>query len=456
MRNLQPVIWMKGTFLSPQHLQTQDRFLEGSMRFQLDQLNYRAWGFSQFSFDPEQLSQGNFVLTTGRGLFPDGLPFDIPTPDGPPPAKPLKEAFDDDQTELDIYLCIPEQRHQGLNVTVGLRDVGTRYYAENAPQRDLNSGLNEKPVTVARKNFRLLTGNESLDGYTKLRAARIKKVPPSDFVFDETFIPPILNIEAVQPLMEMTKNISELLWAKSTLLSNQRRMKNMSLADFGVSDVAKFWLLYAINSHYPLFQHIFEVRKGHPEYLYTTMLSLAGALTTFYHIHPRELPKYDHDNLSRCFTQLYEQIRSLIEAAIPASYITLPLKLVKNTIYATPLTEEKYLRNTRWFLAISSNINEGDLIAHTKHLVKVCSSNHIEHLVRHALPGVTLTHQEPRPPDAIPAKLNYQYFELKKEGAFWEAIERAKNFAAYVPAEVPNPSLELVILLPEAIINPGL
>jgi len=28
MRQLQPIIWSKGTFLTPQHLQTRDRFLE--------------------------------------------------------------------------------------------------------------------------------------------------------------------------------------------------------------------------------------------------------------------------------------------------------------------------------------------------------------------------------------------------------------------------------------------
>jgi type VI secretion system protein ImpJ len=36
MRNLQPVIWAKGTFLTPQHLQTQDRLLEDLLRFRFE------------------------------------------------------------------------------------------------------------------------------------------------------------------------------------------------------------------------------------------------------------------------------------------------------------------------------------------------------------------------------------------------------------------------------------
>jgi type VI secretion system protein ImpJ len=47
-------------------------------------------------------------------------------------------------------------------------------------------------------------------------------------------------------------------------------------------------------------------------------------------------------------------------------------------------------------------------------------------------------------------KLNYQYFSLAEGGLAWEAITRARNLAAYVPGDFPNPQLELIILLPEA------
>jgi type VI secretion system protein ImpJ len=47
-------------------------------------------------------------------------------------------------------------------------------------------------------------------------------------------------------------------------------------------------------------------------------------------------------------------------------------------------------------------------------------------------------------------KLNYQYFSLNQTGVAWEAVTRARNLAAYVPGDFPNPQLELVILLPQA------
>jgi type VI secretion system protein ImpJ len=113
------------------------------------------------------------------------------------------------------------------------------------------------------------------------------------------------------------------------------------------------------------------------------------------------------------------------------------------------LADDKYLHNTRMYLAVSAEMNEADLISKTPYLIKICSASHIEHLVRQALPGVPLTHV-PRPPSQIPVRLNCQYFSLNQSGVAWEAVGRARNLAAYVPGDFPNAQLELVILLPEA------
>src|SRR6202044_1914113 len=163
-----------------------------------------------------------------------------------------------------------------------------------------------------------------------------------------------------------------------------------------------FWLLYTINSNFPLLNHFFQAAKGHPERVFHAMLCLAGALTTFStDIQPRDLPKYDHDNLSFCFSDLDDKIRLLLETVVPSNFVALPLKLVQSSIYATSLADDKYLRNTKMYLAVRAEANEAELISKTPYLLKVCSANHIEHLVRQALPGVTLAHT-PRPPSAIP------------------------------------------------------
>ena len=87
MKQLQPVLWTKGTFLTPQHLQLQDRFLEDSLNFRLQALKFCAWGFSEVVLDQELLADGHLAVSRASGIFPDGLLFDIPGSDQPPPPR---------------------------------------------------------------------------------------------------------------------------------------------------------------------------------------------------------------------------------------------------------------------------------------------------------------------------------------------------------------------------------
>ena len=126
------------------------------------------------------------------------------------------------------------------------------------------------------------------------------------------------------------------------------------------------------------------------------------------------------------------------------------MKLVRPNIYATSIDRDDYLKNTRMYLAIAADTGQAELISRTPNLVKICAGDHIDILVQRALAGVQLTHSI-SPPSAIPLKLNYQYFSLNQNGGAWETILRARNLAAYVPGDFPNPKLELIILLPDAL-----
>ena len=450
MRRLEPVIWTKGTFLNPQHLQSQDRFLEETLQFDLQALEFRPWGFGHLRLDHAALAAGNLVVSEAAGIFPDGLLFDIPESDAAPPAKPLADHFQADVEAVDVYLAIPSYRERGFNVASARRDAETRYRAEVEMVRDENTGQSEKPIMVARKNLRLAADTENREGSSTLQVARVRKTAAGLFQLDPRFVPPLLDFEASDYLVSIARRLVEILSAKSTELAGARRQKNQTLADFTSADIPRFWLLYTVNAALPVFRHLFETRKGHPEALYAAMLSLAGSLSTFsVKIHPRDLPPYDHDNLGVCFTDLDEKLRFLLETVVPSNCISLPLKRVQPSIYATSIDNEKYLQQTRMYLAVSADMSQADLIAKTPQLVKICSVDAVEHLVQRALPGVALMHVL-TPPSAIPIKLNYQYFGLNQSGGSWEAVVRARNLAAYVPGDFPNPQMELVIVLPQA------
>src|SRR5450631_185677 len=204
MRRLQPVIWAKGTFLSPQHLQAQDIFHEDLMQFRVDALNYFPWGFRSLTLDRDALAGGTLAIDSASGIFPDGLVFDIPNSDTAPAPKALSAYFDLTRTTIDVHMAVPAWRYGNVNVATGANsDADTRYLAEVSLLRDENASQIERPVQIARKNFRLLVDSEAREGVPAMKVARVTRTDSGLMQFDPTFVPPLLNIGANDYLMSM-------------------------------------------------------------------------------------------------------------------------------------------------------------------------------------------------------------------------------------------------------------
>jgi type VI secretion system protein ImpJ len=446
MPQLQPVVWSKGVLLSPQHLQAQDRFFEDTLRFLSGALSFRNWGFTSLQIDAAGIGQGRLSVTQASGIFPDGLMLDMPNCDALPDSRSLEDCFPDGTATCSFHLAVPQDRPGGINVALQRGAISARFYSELQMLRDENSTGVEKPVSLARKNLRILAENENLEGSVLLPLAQVERTEAGGYRLDSKYVPPLLNIKGSELLTGILRGQIETLVSRSSQLAGSRRQRNQSLADFSASDIANFWLLYTLNSHLPVLRHLLEAPQVHPEALFLHLLSLAGSLTTFSSkIEPRDLPLYQHERLGACFLALDGTITELLETVVPSNFVALPLKPLRDLIYATDIDKDRYFENSRAYLAVSAETNEAELIARTPALAKACSATHIEQLIRQALPGLKLTHV-PVPPRAIPVKLRYQYFSIDRSGPVWEALVRARNFAVYMPAEIPNPDMELIFL----------
>ena len=446
MRQFQRVLWSKGTLLNPQHFQLQDRYLEELLDFRLHALTFCPWGFSRLTVDGEKLAAGTLVVSDAAGLMPDGLVFDMPNADAAPPPLQLAEHWRADQNELLVYLGIPEHRYGGHNVSGTTGGVDTRYIADVVMVRDENTGLAEKPIQVARRNLRLLVTGESLTGTTAMPLARVRRNANGVPELDPTFIPPVVAIGASPVLLAMTRRIVELLAARSHALSALRRERNAGVADFGVSDVTNFWLLYTVNTHLPRIRHLYETRRTHPGVLYTALLELAGTLTTFGEGQMEDLPEYAHADLTTSFGLLHDLVCRLLDTSVPQHYMSLPLRSTRPTVYEAVLNDDRFFAASQIYIAIAAG---RDLAPRIPQVLKVSSSDAIERLIRTAVGGVRLRHV-PKPPRAVPIKLDYEYFSLEQTGDDWDSIRMSRKLAVYAPKELPDPTMEVVLLVPQS------
>ena len=63
------VVWQEGMFLSPQHFQQQERYLESYSRQLVSLSSGRPTGFTELVIDQEQLNIGRFMLRRCSGIF---------------------------------------------------------------------------------------------------------------------------------------------------------------------------------------------------------------------------------------------------------------------------------------------------------------------------------------------------------------------------------------------------
>ncbi len=456
MKNLSRVVWSEGMYLGPHHFQAQNRYFEDLIQFTTGSLWYAAFGFAGLELDAEALRNGAVAVVHARGVFPDGLAFHMPESDYLPQARNVGDFFPPTRESLLVHLALPPRVPDGANCTIvegegAPRPVGasTRYYAEPRFLHDENTGRDEKKIHLGQKSLRIMFDTEDLQGVLTLPMARLMRDGTGHFVFDPSYVPPCLHIDASPRLMMIGKRLVEILDEKAATFFRGRAGGGKFRAGFSSQEIAGFWFLHTVNSSLSAMRHLLMSKRGHPEELYLEMSRLGGALCTFgLESHPRNLPAYDHLNLDKCFEVLDTHVRKHLEVVVPTNCVSIPLSSTARYMYQGDVTDQRCLGRSRWILAVRCSIGELDIISRTPRLIKLCSAKFLPELVKTALPGLTLTHL-PVPPSAIAPKVDYQYFGINRSGNCWEHIVETRRVGVYVPAELPDAEIEILVALDE-------
>jgi type VI secretion system protein ImpJ len=350
-----------------------------------------------------------------------------------------------------VLLGIPRHKPEGLNCVLDngeARDCpDIRYIAESRVLHDDNTGGDERPIQVGRKNLRLVLDTEPVEGLLSLPLARVVRDGSGHFSYDPHFVPPLLQIVASQRLMLLGRRLVEVLEEKASAIGQSRPSSG---AEFFTREIASFWILHAVNSAAAALRHLVVAKRGHPEELFIELVRLAGALCTFrLGSHPRGLPLYDHRNLGACFDALDRHIREHLEIIVPTNCISIPLTPAGDCFYEGEIADQRCVGRSRWVLAVRADMGDAELMIKTPQLVKVCSPQFVKELVKRALPGLALKHLAV-PPPAISPGVEKQYFGISRGGPCWDHMVQTKRVGVYIPGDIPNPEVEILVVLDQA------
>ncbi len=431
------VVWSEGMFITTQHFQQHDRYLETFIDARSRPLSTAAWGFSELLIDQGLLAQGKLAIISARGLLPDGTPFDIPRDDLPPPPLEIPE----DLRDAVIYLGLPLKR-AGARDTVDEGEPldGARYVARVSEVRDDNAPFeNRAPLALGSRALRLLSEREGLGDYAALGVLRIReKRADRALMLDDSYIPPVLDVAVSDTLANLRSELLGLLHQRGEALAG----RVVASANGGASEIADFMLLQLVNRAQPLVEHLGQVSPLHPERLFSELVALAGEFATFTQDgrRPESFPAYQHDDLAATFQPLMASLRQALSMLIDSKAVAIPIVEKAYGVHVGMLADRSLLDSASFILVVRADVPSETLRSRFGQQSKIGSVEHIRDLVNLQLPGIGLL-PLPVAPRQIPFHAGSTYFELDRGSEHWKQLQHSGGFAFYVAGEFPGLSL---------------
>lgn len=438
------ILWGEGMFLRPQHFQQQELFTERAISQVLRQIHANPWGVRKVEFDADALRAGLLRVNALDLVFQDGMHASAPGSEPLPAARNLDE-IPQLGTESLVFACLPVLNAFGGNSSSAgaVTPRPARFSTEQIAVPDLHTNALETEVTALRANIRILVAQENRDGYHCVPIARICRSATGVWTQDESYVAPLLTLEASAPLQIMIRRVLDILLVKSKSLAGAHRERVKSVVEYGTSDISSFWLLHTVNRAFPLLNHL--ARTGaHPEAVYALLAQLCGELITFSStLSLADIPAYDHLNLTDVFEKIDSILRELLETVISTRYAVIPLQNTKPSFFVGRLESERLIENVDFYLSVSSEMPATHLLDTVPMKLKVGSPDDVEKILNSALPGVRLTHAA-QTPSAIPVRVGNHYFAMEPQGQIFERMMKARSICIYVPQTLLELQLELI------------
>ncbi|WP_343730645.1 type VI secretion system baseplate subunit TssK [Duganella sp.] len=438
------VLWGEGLFLRPQHFQQQDQYHEARLRHTVQALHPYLWGVQSLSWDLDALKAGKLRLDVLSLIFRDGEIIDAPSSTPLPPAVDLSRIPANVQ-EVTWYAALPSLSPGGGNMAaLDEQHHGVRYRQTSRDMADLYTQAVETHVDFLKSAVRLLPDLEPLGAFESLPVVRLRRMVTGGFEPDPTFIPPGLSIASSPVLKAQLDRLLDALQAKVQSLQGHMREPSRNVIEFRSGDVSSFWLLHTVSTAAAALMHYVRNPQLHPERLFETLLSLAGAMMTYSKQYALiDLPAYQHEDPAPCFTALDDIIRDLLDTVISTKYFSIALSEDKPSYHLGKLDSGKIDQRTTLYLAVSAALPALELVEVVPLRVKVGAPDDVEKCVLSAMPGVKLTHA-PQVPAAIPVQPDTYYFALEGKGMLYEQMLKAQSISIYVPSGIRDLRLNLI------------
>lgn len=417
-----PVHWHEGMFLRPQHFQAADRYARNTMKESEDWFHPFNWGVRLVDFDREAFGNYSAVLRACEARFKDGTKVSIPA-DGTIDPVELKGALAGSGSVM-ISLAIPSFQLGRANVEETPTANGPRYWVDEYPVGDENTGGDDQPILVRRLRCRLLLSTQDHTGYEVLPVARVERsaqleAPPQ---LDPDYVPPLLALDGWPPLWQLVQSLYHQIGAKVDQLAAQVIDRSISFDSQVPGDAERLLKLGVLNSALTSLEAVVFVRGLAPLLIYHELCRLVGQLSIFMEARrPPTLPQYDHEDIGGCFYTVIKYIQLGLDTIAPSAFEKRYFE--RNGERLQVSLEPAWLSSTKTlFLGVETELSDEECEQLLRAMdMKLGSTSRVEQIFKQALRGLKLVPMV-RPPRALPAGSGIVYYQIERDQVFWRDV----------------------------------
>lgn len=432
------VVWTEGLFMSPMHLQQENRFVLSQITQRNLLLFHYGWGFTEFVIDEQYLNLGKVVLNRAQGILPDGTLFEIGHGQ-----EGLSLDVEPGTINRRVVLALPLAL-KGSSETRDEKNIGlsTRYIAHPVAVRNSNAGATqEKDIICAQLDLKLMYEEDtSLNGHVSLPVLHVVECrPDKSIIVDKDFTPTFMHMGAASLILGYLREIIGLISHRADQLSQ----RISSAGSTGSAEIASFMLLQCLNRIEPEFVHLEQTPNVCPEEFYRRLLALVGELASFVEAgkRPGRLPAYNHAEQYKCFTDLMEQARFALSMVIEQHAVELTMQQRKYGVTVSPIHDRNLLASASFVLVAAADMDQDSLRSSLPRQLKIGTVENIRDLVNRQLPGIRIAALSVAPRQ-IPFHASKSYFHLEFTSEEKAQMELSGGFAFHISGTFPGLQLQ--------------
>lgn len=425
-------------FLSPQHFQQQERYIESFARDYIAQITPQSYGLTQLEFDRSMLNMGKILLRRAAGIFPDGTPFML--------EQSVVLDVPQNINNKKVYLALPIARLGGLDV--GQERRFRHHSIEQAVFDSTREQSDSVALELAALNVGLKLEGEELQDYTLLAIADIAEhKSEGTVVLNQAFIPHCLHfgvshyltdcvIDAFAKMQYRARTISFRLQVESQSKSYQALMRD------------RLWL-QLLGQWMPIVEQWTQAPTLRTHDMYLACVSMAGQMQGLEGKMPKSFPAWNQNELYRIFSVVFSELLIFLREVQMDNVTTLKWDMqlfATRRLLRTLLTDRSLFQEGRFILVASSSIGASRLGVEFPKAIKLAGNSEIAGLVRNGLSGVSISHL-PYAPSELKSRHDAAYFEVDTKSELWQALMgKGEAIALHIDERIEDINVEFHVI----------